>query len=104
MIKITDRKEFYNEIKGETLVVADFAAAWCAPCKMQSPILSEFEKNLDGKVKILKVDVDENAELADELNVTAVPSLFIYKNGEFIDKIVGLTTKAVLAEKLIAYV
>lgn len=103
MITITNKREFYEEIADGVPVIADFTAFWCAPCKLQTPILSELESGLNGKVKIIKIDVDENAELADELKVKAVPTMLIYKNGKLADKSVGLSTKAVLSEKLIGY-
>lgn len=104
MIKITSKTEFFDELKSSVPVVADFTAAWCAPCKMQTPVLAEFEKNLGGKVKVICVDVDENAELADELGIKAIPTLLIYKDGTLIDKTTGLNGLAALSEKLIAYV
>jgi len=104
MIQITDKAEYYKQIKSKMPVIADFTAAWCAPCKMQKPILAEFENGLKGKIKIITIDVDENAELADELGVKVIPSQFIYDNGVLADKTAGLSTKAALSEKVIYYI
>ncbi len=104
MIKITSKTEYYNELKSNVPVVVDFTAAWCAPCKMQTPVLINFEKTLGGKIKVICVDVDENAELADELGVKVIPTLLIYKDGNLIDKATGLNGSAALSEKLITYV
>lgn len=104
MIQITDSNEFYDEINCDAPVIADFTARWCAPCKMQTPILTEFEKGLNGRVKVIRIDVDENAPLADQLGIREIPTLLIYKNGILTDRAVGLSTKAALSEKIITYI
>lgn len=104
MIQITDKAEYYKQIKSTIPVNADFTAAWCASCKMQKHILAEFENGLKGKIKIITIDVDENAELADELGVKVIPSQFVYDKGVLADKTAGLSTKAALSEKVIYYI
>ena len=91
-------KEIINSI---TPTLVDFYATWCGPCKMQTPILHEFKEELGNKVNIVKVDVDQNPELASEYAVQSIPTLIMFKNGQLKEKMVGLTTKATLSEMLI---
>lgn len=85
-------------------VLVDFWAAWCSPCRMQAPILSELAGELGEKIVVAKVNVDESEELAVKYNVMSIPFLAVFVNGELKDSTVGLTTKAELAEMLIKYV
>ena len=77
----------------EGLVVVDFWAPWCAPCRMIAPVLEELQKELEGKVTILKLNVDENPETAQEYGITSIPTLLIFKDGEMLDRNVGAGTK-----------
>lgn len=82
------------------IVVIDFMAVWCEPCKMQDPIIEELKKIFGDSVEFRKVDVDEKGEIADKYNVLAVPTLVIEKNGRIIEKYVGVT-KVQILEKAI---
>lgn len=73
---------FGSIIKGDKPVLVDFFATWCGPCKMMPPILEQVNQQLGGQVRIIKIDVDKNQQLASELNVSSVPTLAIFKNGE----------------------
>ena len=75
------------------LVVVDFWAPWCAPCRMIAPVLEELQKELEGEVTILKLNVDENPETAQEYGITSIPTLLIFKDGEMLDRNVGAGTK-----------
>ncbi|MBI3133537.1 MAG: thioredoxin [Bacteroidetes bacterium] len=73
--------KFGELIASEKLVLVDFFATWCGPCKMLAPILEEVSKKVGSKVKVVKIDVDKNQGVAAKLNVRGVPTLILYKNG-----------------------
>lgn len=85
---------------GTGLVLADFWAPWCGPCKMIAPVLQELDSEIGDKVKIVKIDVDENQETAAKFGVMSIPTLLIMKDGEVIDKVVGFQPKEALEERL----
>ena len=75
------------------LVLVDFWAPWCGPCKMIAPVLEEIDAEMGEKVKIVKVDVDENQETARQFGVMSIPTLFVFKDGKVVDQAVGYPTK-----------
>jgi thioredoxin 1 len=77
-------KTFQELIEGDTLVLVDFFAEWCGPCKIMQPILEDTSKQLGGKVKILKVDVDKNPLAASRFQVRGVPTLVLFSKGEMV--------------------
>lgn len=91
-----------NNFKEEVLeaketVLADFWAPWCGPCRMQGPVLEKFaEANPD--VKVVKINVDDNQELAMQFKIMSIPSMIVFKNGEAVNCAVGLQSKAALEE------
>ena len=99
-IKFTDQN-FEEEVeKSELPVLVDFWAVWCGPCQMMGPIIEELAKKFDGKIKIGKLNVDENSKTAQKYEVLGIPSLKFFKNGEIIDEITGLQPKEVIIEKI----
>jgi thioredoxin 1 len=82
-------------------VIVDFHALWCNPCKMQSPILKEISTELGDRIKVIKIDVDQNSEIASRYNIQSVPTLMIFKNGEIKYKQAGLHSKPQLMNVLL---
>jgi thioredoxin 1 len=95
---VTDQD--FNTQTSEGVVLADFWAPWCGPCKMIAPVLEELDSEMGDKVKIVKLDVDENQETAAKFGVMSIPTLLVFKNGEVVDKVVGFQPKEALAEVL----
>ena len=99
---MTTHKVDNNNFKADVLdasgpVVVDFWAEWCGPCKMIGPSLEEISKEMEGKVKITKLNIDENPELAAKFGVRSIPTLMIFKDGEVADIKVGALPKTALS-------
>ncbi|MCL2620411.1 MAG: thioredoxin [Defluviitaleaceae bacterium] len=88
MIEMLAQADFEKEVlEAQMPVVVNFSATWCGPCKMLSPILEEIAGELNGKVKILKVDIDENKELTKQFGIRGVPTMLAFKGGEMVERI-----------------
>lgn len=105
MIDIKNEKEFEEEVlKSELPVLVDFWAPWCGPCKAISPILKQLEEDNPGKLKIVKVDIDENENLVNNFRIRSVPTLMIFKNGNMEHQSVGSISKTNLQTILYKYI
>lgn len=80
----TKKKTFGEIIRTETMVLVDFTAAWCGPCKMMSPVIDSIKSELGNKVTILKLDVDKNPQASDAYNIQSVPTFILFKNGKIV--------------------
>ncbi|MCR5771526.1 MAG: thioredoxin [Butyrivibrio sp.] len=87
-------------LNSDVPVLIDFYADWCGPCKMMGPVVEELAKEFDGKVKIGKVNVDEQQELAQKFGVMSIPYFAFIKNGELVDNTMGAVPKNILVSKL----
>ena len=100
-IKNLSLDNFDNEISSSNIpVLVDFWAEWCGPCKMLGPILEEISKDLKDKIQIVKVNLDENQDLAMKYSIRSIPTLLLFKDGQLIDTKVGLLPKSDLLEWL----
>lgn len=92
MAKALNYENFDDSI-ATGLVLVDFLASWCGPCKMLAPTIEELDKELEGKVSVCKVDVDECPDLAARFNIYSIPTVLLFKDGEKIEYIVGYHLK-----------
>lgn len=100
-LKHVGQSDFEQEVLNADIpVLVDFTAVWCGPCKMLEPVVKELSQELDGKVKIVKLDVDENQELAMQYGVMGVPTLMLFVNGEEKQRMTGYQPKKRILSKL----
>ncbi|MCI4680474.1 thioredoxin [Rhodoblastus acidophilus] len=97
-VKVTDATFESDVLKSEAPVVVDFWAEWCGPCKMIGPSLEELAKDYAGKVKIVKLNVDENPAVAGKLGIRSIPTLMLFKDGKLAAQKVGAAPKGELAK------
>ncbi|MFN8355979.1 MAG: thioredoxin [Spirosomataceae bacterium] len=100
-IELTD-SNFEEIINSGQTVLVDFWAAWCGPCKQIAPIVDELANELEGKAVIAKMDIDSNDNTPIKLGIRSIPTLMIFKDGQLVDKVVGLAPKAILSQKIAA--
>lgn len=98
--QFTDSNFDAEVLKSDKPVLVDLWAEWCGPCRMLTPIIEELHAEYDGKAIIGKLNVDENPEVSAKYGVRSIPTLLIFKNGELVDKQVGVVPKSALAKKL----
>jgi thioredoxin 1 len=102
-LEITDSSFQEMVLNSEKPVLVDFWAVWCGPCRMLGPIIEEVAADFEGKAVVGKVDVDNNQQVSVDYGIRNIPTVLIFKNGEVVDKIVGVASKEVIAEKLSAH-
>ena len=94
----------YQEIvKSHPLVLVDFYADWCGPCKMMVPVFSELKKNLGEKVKIVKIDTEKNQQLSADMGIRSIPTMVLYKDGQQVWKQPGAMPLNALEQKVLSY-
>ncbi|MDD3712686.1 MAG: thioredoxin [Candidatus Izemoplasmatales bacterium] len=99
-VKVTT-ETFKSEVLDSNIpVIVDFWAQWCRPCLMLAPVLDEIAKDLEGKVKVAKVNVDEEGYLANQFRVSSIPTVYLFENGQVKNQVVGLMRKDDLLKRL----
>ncbi len=100
VLKFT-QADFQQEVlESDIPVLVDFFATWCGPCKMMSPVLEQLSEELEGKLKVGKIDVDEEPNLAGQYQVMSIPNFVIFKNGRAVDQIIGAVPKEQMMAKI----
>ena len=97
MKMITSVEEFDAVVSSGTVLV-DFFATWCGPCKMLTPVLEELSEEMAGKATVVKVDVDDLGDIASKYRIMSIPALFVFKDGELKEKVVGFQPKPALVK------
>jgi thioredoxin 1 len=100
---VTDGTFQDDVLKSSEPVLVDFWASWCQPCRMVAPVVEEIATENAGKIKVLKLDVDENQNTAMQYNVSSIPTLILFKEGQPVERIVGFNPKDRLMSKLTPY-
>jgi len=93
---VTDATFNSDVLKSEIPVMIDFWAVWCNPCKMIAPVIDKMVAAYEGKLKVVKMDVDSNSNTPSELGIRSIPTLMFFKNGEMVNQIVGVVSEAQL--------
>ena len=100
MAKIATNTSFDELLLSEKLVIVDFWATWCGPCRMLSPLLDEVEEEMADKIEVVKVNVDDADEVAMRFRIMSIPTLLFFKNGAIVDRSVGAMPKSALVDKI----
>lgn len=93
MLVLNDKNFEKEVLKADTPVLVDFWAEWCMPCRMVTPIIDELAKEYEGRLKIGKINVDQNSQSPEKYGIMSIPSVFIFKNGQVVKSLVGAQNK-----------
>jgi thioredoxin 1 len=102
-IEVTDATFEETVLKADLPTCVDFWAVWCMPCKKIAPLVDEIAAEYQDSLKVVKLDVDQNTQTALQYNVMSIPTLMVFKNGEAVERIVGLKSKAELLSKIVPH-
>jgi thioredoxin 1 len=94
MLIVNDQTFEAEVLRSSMPVLVDFWAAWCGPCRMIAPVVEEFSKEFSGRIKVVKLDVDENHNTASRFAIRSIPSLLFFKHGQLVNQIIGACTKS----------
>ena len=98
-VAVTDASFETEVLQGDVPVVVDFWAEWCGPCKMVGPVLDELAAEYDGKIKVTKLNVDENPSTSAKFGVRSIPTIMFFKRGQLIDQVIGAKPKVELKKR-----
>ena len=98
-VAVTDASFETEVLQGDVPVVVDFWAEWCGPCKMVGPVLDELAAEYDGKIKVTKLNVDENPSTSAKFGVRSIPTIMFFKGGQLIDQVIGAKPKVELKKR-----
>ena len=102
---VVGNHNFKEEVlESQIPVIADFWAEWCVPCKMVEPILEEMAEEYSGKIKIAKINVDENGEIASQFNIVSIPTLLLFKDGNIVKKQIGAVPRHIIENMIKEYI
>ncbi|AFZ44973.1 MAG: thioredoxin [Halothece sp. Uz-M2-17] len=101
--EVTDSSFQQEVLESELTVLVDFWAPWCGPCRMVAPVVDEISEQYEGQVKVVKVNTDENPNVASQYGIRSIPTLMIFKDGQRVDMVVGAVPKTTLANTLEKY-
>lgn len=100
VLNVTDTTFEQEVVKAELPVLVDFWAPWCQPCKAVAPLVEELSKEYEGRVKVVKLNTDENPKTAQAYTIRGIPSLYLFKAGQVVEQVVGAVPKSTLANAL----
>lgn len=100
LVHFTDGNFKTEVLDSETPVLVDFWAAWCGPCRAIAPLIEELAREYDGKIKVGKVDVDENPQTASQYGIMSIPTLMFFKKGKISEQVVGALNKSELKKRI----
>jgi thioredoxin 1 len=101
-VHLTD-SDYYSRMKTEGLMITDFWAAWCGPCRLIAPIIEELAKEYEGKVTFAKLNIDENPMTAQQLGIMSIPTMIVSRKGKIVDVLIGAMPKAMIKQKIDSY-
>ena len=102
-LAVTDESFEQEVLHSAVPVLVDFWAAWCGPCRMIAPTVDQLAVEYSGKLKVVKVDIDQNPDVSGRLGVMSIPTLMVFKDGQMVERILGAVPKPALLSKLMPY-